>query len=396
MEKFKNLQISEEMKNYLYSYLQDLIPIFSGSLKSINENYKTSWDSYYRDEVSETYYNEYIQALKKNSNILYNTLIPVLDVELIKNRINEIIPQLTQLNEKVHQYRVERQPFNSKWVELINNKKIEEAAKLLSRKPGIFLRQLDELIIKSENKRQSELILQLFEEVANKASIKVLLSMKGDFQKRTKNLKGRAFLIQGGFKSKNMNQNDRIVNLNRGVVTETHTTIYYTTSKVKKPLDETMCQRIVRICDETLKGYFQTKSKLNRVYISPDLQKFIIPYDLRSAKKNNGKMISKGTRINIKFNDITEEYREKIIEDLERKLKKNQQKLNKYLEKKGQFEIKYINQTIGGKYRHYNNDSNDNRNAKRLKFMEKKLENLKSFVEKNEEELNNMKNYIQV
>jgi len=385
LEKFKNLKmLPEVMKNYLYSYIQNLVPIFSGGLIALNDMYRNDWDSYYRGNVSEDYFNEYVLALKNNSVSLYNVAIPILDLDLIQKRMNEILPLINQLNEKARNYKQERQPFNSKWVELISKKKIEEAAKILSRKPGIFLRQLDELITKSEEKSQNDLIIQLFEEAANKSSIKVLLSMKGYFQKRTKTLKGRAFLIQGGFKDKKVNQNDRIVNIKQGVITKTRSVIYYTT-KVKKPLDELMCQRIVRICDEALKRNFQNKTKLNRVYISPDIEKFIIPYDLRSVKRANGKMYSKGTRINIKFSDITEEYREKIIEDLERKLEKNQKKVKDYLIKKGKFEIKYINHAVG---------IHPNKITKKLKFMEKKLNTFKSFVKKNEEELEAMKNYI--
>eukprot|EP00833_Pecoramyces_ruminatium_P005269 jgi/Orpsp1_1/1179301/evm.model.c7180000068820.1 len=115
-EKFNNLKmISEEMKNYLYSYLQRLVPIFSGGLKALNEIYYKFWSSTDRGDVSKEYYEEYILALKANSIPLYSAAIPVLDVDLIQNRMNEILPQLNQLNERSHNYRQERQPFNSKW-----------------------------------------------------------------------------------------------------------------------------------------------------------------------------------------------------------------------------------------------------------------------------------------
>ncbi|KAG4102826.1 hypothetical protein H8356DRAFT_1647762 [Neocallimastix lanati (nom. inval.)] len=384
IEKFHNLtKLPEEMKKYLYFYLQSLVTIFSGGLKGINEVYQNEWDTSYRMGGTKKYYDEYIHALRSSSDSLYRTVIPILDVDLIQKRMNEIIPQINQTKEKVRRYRKERQTFNSKWVELISNKKIEEAAKILSRKPGIFLRQLDELVTKSEKESEKELILQLFEEATSKVSIKVLLSMKGYFQKRTKSLKGRAFLIQGGYRDKKTNQSNRLINTNQGVVTKTHTVIYYTT-KVKKPLDDDMCQKIVRICDEALIRNFQNKTKLNRVYISPDIQKFVIPYDLRSVKKTNGNMCAKGSRFNIKFKDITDEYREKIVEDLQRKLEKNKKKVKDYLEKKRKFEVKYVVRAVGPL---------SNKINKRLKTMEKKLDILKSFVQKNEEELENIKYY---
>jgi len=106
MEKYSNLKmLSEEMKNYLYPYLQRLVSIFSGGLTALNDMFKGKWDSYYRDGVSETYYQEYIQALKKNSHPLYSTVIPVLDVDFIQKRMDEILPLLNQLQERARKYK---------------------------------------------------------------------------------------------------------------------------------------------------------------------------------------------------------------------------------------------------------------------------------------------------
>ncbi|OUM62893.1 hypothetical protein PIROE2DRAFT_10694 [Piromyces sp. E2] len=385
LEKFKSLKlVPETLHQYLYTYLMKLIFIFRDGLKKTNKFYQKSW-SY---NSNEAYHLEIFQAIKDSSVSVYRRILPILDTELIQKRMKEIQPKLSQLSDQVYAYKRERQPFNSKWVELIRDRKIEEAAKLLSRKPGIFLRQLDELITKSEES-QYDLLLKLFEKVSNKVSVKVLLTVKGYFQKRSETLNGRAFLIQGSIENKKNTTNyyrrggrSRIININRGVETKTRTTIYYTT-KVKMPLAEKTCQQIVHICDESLKTKFETKPKLAKVYICPELKKFIIPYDLRQEKKTS-ENYSKGTRFDVTFKGITEEVREMLIENLEKKLAKNQKKEKEFTEKKHKYEIKYINSSNGlypGKM------------TKTLKALEKKQDILRKIVKKNEQELENLKNY---
>jgi len=380
LEKFKSLKlVPEALHQYLYKYLMSLIFIFRDGLSKTNEFYQKSWGY----TSNEAYQLEIFQNIKDSSLSVYRGVLPILDTELIQKRMSEIQPKLSQLSDKVHAYKRKRQPFNSKWVELIRERKIEEAAQLLSHKPGIFLRQLDELITKSEES-QYDLLLKLFEEVSNKVSVKVLLSIKGYFQKRSETLKGRAFLIQGSIENKQNNNNnkDRIVNVRSGVKTKTRTVIYYTT-KVKKPLAEKTCQQIVHICDESLKSNFETKPELAKVYISPELKKFIIPYDLRNAKKA-AENYSKGTRFDVTFKCMTEEVREKLIEDLEKKLAKNQKKEKEFTEKKHKYEIEYVNSSNGlypGKV------------TRVLKALEKKQDILRKIVKKNEQELEDLKNY---
>ncbi|ORX79290.1 hypothetical protein BCR32DRAFT_328187 [Anaeromyces robustus] len=298
LEKFKQLKtVPEFLHTYIYQYLLSLSTIYiKNGLNSLNSIFMGNWDpTNNNDDVN--FYNEIIQGMKISVPALYSSMLPVLNVELIQKRLEELQPKINQLMEKVHQYKKKRQPFNSKCVELIAKKKIAEAAQLLSQKPGIFLRQLDELITKSEESEEGKenkdshsqqeillLILQLLEKVANKVSIKVLLSVKGYFQKRMERLKGRAFLIQGSIankkKSNNKNKNNnngRIVNVKSGVITKTCTTIYYSTKKVKAPLSESLCEQIIRICDETLRLHFKSQPPLQKVYISPELNKFIIP-----------------------------------------------------------------------------------------------------------------------
>ena len=38
--------------------------------------------------------------------------------------------------------------------------------------------------------------------------------------------------------------------------------------KVKEPLSQGLCHRVIHICDETLKFHFKDKPKSNQVYIS--------------------------------------------------------------------------------------------------------------------------------
>jgi len=129
---------------------------------------------------------------------------------------------------------------------------------------------------------------------------------------------------------------------------------------------------------------FEGKPKLARVYISPELKRFIIPYDLRNITKA-AENYSKGTRLDVSFKGMTEEVREIIIEDIKRKLEKNKKKEKELFEKKKKYEIKYVNwskskQCIPESF------------IRLGKVLNKKMDNLKKFIKKNEQELETLNN----
>ncbi|OUM66620.1 hypothetical protein PIROE2DRAFT_59273 [Piromyces sp. E2] len=345
LRNFNNItSMPTEIKEYLYQYLMKLAPIISGSLTSINNVLANVWNyqNYYMS-LDDNYYDELIKAIKISMENVYHGIIPTLEKDIINTRIDVIQPDILKIGQTVRQYKNEHQPFDSKWVKLLNLNSVEEAATLLSKKPGIFLRQLDEIITKGREGHY-DFIINLMEKVAGKVSIKVLLSIKGYFQKRSEQLLGRAFLVKGsivgtkGNKSKRLNT---VVNINKGVKTITKTNIFYTT-KVKKPLPREFCERISRICDENLKLIFETKPKLKGVYISPELYKFLIPQNLR----NTGDKVvryTKGSRISVSFNGMTPELREKMKVEMEKVIGEMKEHYDELYSEQKDLEIDLLN-----------------------------------------------------
>ncbi|OUM63170.1 hypothetical protein PIROE2DRAFT_61436 [Piromyces sp. E2] len=109
-----------------------------------------------------------------------------------KKKIQE---QLHNIN-KVHLSYKENdthQTFAARVEKLLNEKKYDKALTLLAQRPGIFSRRLDELLMKVDDQKK---VLEIFEEIASKVSVKVLLSLKGYFQKRHEKLMVGVFLIK--------------------------------------------------------------------------------------------------------------------------------------------------------------------------------------------------------
>jgi len=181
----------------------------------------------------------------------------------------------------------------------ISQEQYDKALNLLAQRPGIFSRRLDELLGKIED---HEKILQIFEQVASKVSIKVLLSLKGYFQKRHEKLKIRVFIIKG-----------------------TNTKMYFK-SKVKEKLDLELCEKVCNICSKALMSHFENKPKMNNVYLSEDLKKQLIPLDMRNSN-NSLETYIKGSRFDISYNKLTNDDHEMIIKELEEEINQYEQKI---------------------------------------------------------------------
>jgi len=367
---FKNL-ICLNPFNYINTQYQECFKTYK-NLKQVPEDVKEN-------------VGKYIEKVEKciNKNKMVNKgAISSLNKELINDRIKDLKSEIQQLKEKGRQYRSKRPSFNSEIVKLISDKKINEAATILSIKPGIYLRHLDELITKSEN---HDVIIELFERVAAKASVKVLLSVKGYFQKRTEKLKYRAFLIKGsdGSKKKAKHFNSNKIRGRRvsGQLSKPATVVYYT-DKVKPPLEIDLCDRIVQICDRSLITLFEDKPKLRGVYVHPDFQRIYIPQDIRNASSSL-ESYTKGSRFDLSFKNITPEEKEQMISDAEDKLQQN---------KNGEQELKNQIKNIEELLSDTNNTEIDrDENKNKLTRLNKDLEKVRQKIKVCEEDLEDKK-----
>jgi len=380
--------IPNEAKEYIHEYLLKLSGIvYTDLLQTMNKqlvvNYTLgSWNYAEGNVVVDKKYEDVFNYTPKLLMDYTNFIIPELNRNIIEKEIQRLQPMIKKLHDEDHQYKKERQPFDSKWVELINNNKIDEAAKLLSQKPGIYLRHLDELITKGN---ESQMIIDTLEKIAPKTSVKVLLSVKGYFQRRSEKVNSRSFLINNATGPKEK-KNTSIKRRKGGDVTG-KSAIYYT-NKVKEPLSKDVCDRILNICDNALLSHFESKSKLNGVYISPEMEKYIIPFSLRYASKGL-ENFTKGSRIDLTFKNITEEEKKMMVEDTENRLRSKEALEEKFYAEKNQLEIQILNL----KDKEGEEDKEKLKTCQKelitvesdLKAMQKTVENLKS-------ELNEKKN----
>jgi len=339
LRQFRCLEnMPKEIKDYVRRYLLLTAGIaYNPSLlASINLQYINNANCHYYDglkkkRVVKKGYEEVYEGLPDMLLEVYNGFMPTFNRKLLEKRIQELMPSILQLQEQNRQYKKDRQTYSSKWVELLNDKKIDKTVKLLSQKPGIYMRHLDELITKCQNEEEVNKVKTFFEKIAKKGSVKVLLSIKAYFQKRNKKLKTRAFLIKSndnGKKSQKVRGNQR-----GKVKAQIKSSIYYT-DKVKMPLKEDLCQQIIQICDHALRLKFEGKEKLNGVYIDPQLEKILVPFDLRNTSKSL-ENYTKGSRFDLSFKNITEKEKEEMIKATEAAIeKKKSDEMEVYSDKK--------------------------------------------------------------
>ncbi|KAL6599222.1 hypothetical protein U3516DRAFT_846084 [Neocallimastix sp. 'constans'] len=347
LKKFNSIEtMPKDIREYIHQYLLTIAGVaYSNLLVIINNNFLNNsnciyWDSEKRKNMVKKNYEMVYEGLPEILIHHNETILPTLRRELLEKRIQELQPFILKLNKQNLQYKKERPTFNSQWTEFMVNQQINEAAHLLSQKPGVYLRHLDELITKSQNEEEIKEIITFLEKVAQKASVKVLLSVMGYFQNRIgKKMNMRAFLIKSNDNSKSNNKKERGRNGHGN--SSIKSSIYYT-DKVKEPLREELCHQIIKIIDEALLQKFKDKSPFHGVYISPELQKMYIPFDLRNASKGL-ENYTKGSRLDLSFKNITQEEKEQMVKDAEIALEKKQAEEKQMYDKKKKHEIDLIN-----------------------------------------------------
>jgi len=277
----------ENYKTILEVYNENPLSSFDKALNAINNLIKI------KPKIPETIY----KSLSDNKILLKDKKkFESLDITAIKERIEQLNIKLVEVSNDIKEFKKTHQRYATKVEETLNKKVFDDALKLLSQRPGIFSRRLDELLSKVND---DDKVLKYFEEIASKVSVKVLLSLKGYFQNRSKELKVRVFLIKG------------------------EASKLYSKTKVKTALDVSLCEKICAICDQALINHFKEKPKLNKVYLSEKLKKYIIPLDVRSASSAL-ETYSKGSRFDISYKKLTEEEQKLLIKDLENELAKNE------------------------------------------------------------------------
>ena len=165
--------------------------------------------------------------------------------------------------------------FNSKVEKSLLQKDIALASSLLKTRPGEFARRLDNLIRLSDHPVG---LLAEFKEIASKVSTPVLLQVKTHFSERNKARELRVFFPKGNVgKAKAIDNN-------------------------LPAIDDTICEEIVAICDNTLIEKFKEYKPLGKVFIDENLKNYTVPFAQRSASKAL-KTISRGSKIDLPAGD---------------------------------------------------------------------------------------------
>ncbi|ORX56081.1 hypothetical protein BCR36DRAFT_581226 [Piromyces finnis] len=275
-----------------------------------------------------------------------------IDVSIIKERHDKLNVMLVESSKQMKEYKQNNRRFSSKVEAKLSNKEFDEAMNLLSQKPGVFSRRLDELLSKVSD---DDKVIGYFENIAPKVSVKVLLSLKGYFQNRFKKLKVRVFLIKGKVSK------------------------HCLKTKVKEELDMSVCEKICEICDKALINHFKDKPKLNNVYLSEKMKKQIIPLDIRSASSAM-ETYSKGSRFDLFFKKLTAEEQEQHIKDLNIELANNEEIL-----KKNEEELSHLKNDL----------ANEEKTEEEKKKINDEIVKVNNKIRKINEEISNNKNMIE-
>lgn len=149
------------------------------------------------------------------------------------------------------------------------DKDINKAIQLLSTRPGEFARRIDLLL--REFPDNSMEILNAFKLVADKVSTRVLLQVRQHF----------------------MNRN----NYNPERLTKVKDYIYIYDDE-RKPIDDKICEFMIRICNIGLINQYSKKDFLGRVYVSEEFKNYTVPLSMRNTNQSL-KTIGKGSRLKL-------------------------------------------------------------------------------------------------
>jgi len=168
--------------------------------------------------------------------------------------------------------------FTSRVEKAIGNRDIETALILLKQRPGELARRLDHLLRIHTN--HSHQILDTFSASAGDISSQVLLQVLAHFQQRNNELHSHSYFPKGDIA--------KVQVIERTLL----------------PIPQSVCEAVVRICEQALLHQLSKRPLLGKVYIDPALKNVIVPLAQRSASKSL-RSFARGSRFNLGENART-------------------------------------------------------------------------------------------
>jgi stress response protein SCP2 len=163
--------------------------------------------------------------------------------------------------------------FGGKVEEAIKSGDVETAAMMLVKRPGEFARHLDKKLRETDKENY---VLNLFTRDEDQVSIPVLLNLAQHFKDRCDESNVRVVMPKG------------------------QTAKAYTIDRQEKPIAKSVCDLVVRLCEDAIVRQCFAKEPMGKVYIDPEFKNYVMPFSQRSASTSVHKMLTRGSRIKVK------------------------------------------------------------------------------------------------
>lgn len=208
-----------------------------------------------------------LEETKTNSN-LWVRMFHALHVGDYSKKVYDIAKSVRE-NEKI-------KTFNSHIEEYIEEGYLQLAIDLLKKRPSMYARRLDELLMKFD---QDERIINNFEKIVDQIPNRVLFQLIGHFRNRNYDVQERYVMPKG------MSQNVFVLN------------------QPLNSLKNSTIKRIVEICENQVIQTFSQMDNIGNVYIDEEMMNCPIPTQMRSSSEAK-KEIARGTKIKFEKDTI--------------------------------------------------------------------------------------------
>jgi hypothetical protein len=157
--------------------------------------------------------------------------------------------------------------FMSLFEKAIDRKDYFGAAAILEKRPGEFVRHLDQ-ILRNVQKEKVEEVLIMFANIIGSVKTLTLLQIQSHFSNRNKKVDQRYFMPKGNIaKIKIFDSNSEVV-------------------KLFKPISKKAINFINELIDNEIKKRYSEKEKINKVFLDLELKDCLIPSVRRNATKS--------------------------------------------------------------------------------------------------------------
>lgn len=188
-----------------------------------------------------------------------------------KNKYPKLVGvmQRVQYGEKISTYRMQL-------AEAYNKKDVQKEVALLVKRPGEFARALDKVLRDSFEQGNHQFVIDSFEKIAEHVPTKILWTLYTHFMYR------------------NETENEERIIFPKGDPLHARSI-----KAIGKSLPKEICNEVCLCLAESIFSQYSKREPMGKVYISNDLKRYKMPFNVRGSSKNS-KMLTRGTRLPLK------------------------------------------------------------------------------------------------